>query len=196
MRSPTRTTPVAIPSAARFSTVVGRREEPRREVVGDDAVDLLGHATVEAPEPGLHVGDGDAGLRPDQRTGESGVRVAVHEDGVRPCGVDHPLERKEHPPDLLDPAPAADPQAVVGRAQVELREEGPRERRVPVLARVDEDHVVARAERRRQGRGLDELRTRADDVEDPHGWRPGRSARRGQAAYGAATRSAAGTPAP
>ena len=42
----------------------GRAEQPGREPVGDDAIDLLRHAAVERPQPGLDVGDRDGAASP------------------------------------------------------------------------------------------------------------------------------------
>ena len=71
-----------------------RREQPAREVVGHDAVDLLGHPPVEAAQAGLDVRDGDAELRRGERPGERRVRVAVDEHRVRPLGDEDRLERR------------------------------------------------------------------------------------------------------
>ena len=67
---------------------------------------------------------------------------------------------------------AADAEAVVGPGEAELGEERAGHRLVPVLARVDEDLVVAGAERGLERGRLDELGSCPDDAHDPHGaWR-------------------------
>ena len=71
-------------------------------------------------------------------------------------------------PGLVGAAAAADPEAVVGPRQAELREEDAGHRLVVVLAGVDEDLVVARPQHRLQRGGLDELRPRPDDGDDAH----------------------------
>ena len=48
-------------------------------MVGQDAVELLGHRAVEGAHPGLDVRDRDARLGAGQRAGERRVRVAVDE---------------------------------------------------------------------------------------------------------------------
>ena len=65
-----------------LSRDLGRREQPRGQMIGQDAVDLFGHAPVEASKPGLHVGHGDVQLRSRQRPGQRGVGVSVDDDGV------------------------------------------------------------------------------------------------------------------
>ena len=55
-------------------------------MVGEDAVELLGHRAVERAHPRLDVGDRDAGLRGGQPAGERRVRVAVDEHDVGPLG--------------------------------------------------------------------------------------------------------------
>ena len=99
----------------------GRREQPAREMVGDDAVELLGHRPVEAAQAGLDVRDGDPELRRGERAGERGVGVAVDEDGIRPFGEQDRLEGEQHPRGLLRVRPATDAQRVVryaaGRAR-------------------------------------------------------------------------------
>ena len=85
MTSPTSSTPRVMPSAARFSTAVsdGQKQEPR-EAVGDDPVDLLGHAHVEGAQAGLDVRQRHAELGRDEGSGERRVGVAVDEHRVGP----------------------------------------------------------------------------------------------------------------
>ena len=86
----------------------------------------------------------------------------------------HGLESLEHPRGLLAVAAGADAQHVVGLGHPELLEEHLRHRPVVVLAGVD-DHVSpvgeAPPQRGDHRRGLDEVRPRADDVEQAHGGR-------------------------
>ena len=60
------------------------RQEQRRQVVGDDAVALLGHRPVVAAQAGLDVADADAVLGRGDRAGECRVDVSCHDDELRP----------------------------------------------------------------------------------------------------------------
>ena len=71
-------------------------EQQIRQVIGEDAVDLLGHRSVEGTEPGLDVGYRDFQLRRRQRAGECRIGVAVDQHAVRPLLGDHFLDRNQH----------------------------------------------------------------------------------------------------
>ncbi len=147
---------------------VGGAQQQRREVVGEHAVELLGHAPVERAHAGLDVHDRRGGLRCSERAGERRVGVAVYEHRVRCQLGDQRLERAEHACRLPGVRAAADAQLAVGPRQSQLGEEHTRERVVVVLAGVHEHLLVALAQRPRHGRCLDELRPVADDCEDLH----------------------------
>ena len=123
IRSPTRTTPVRDPLGAQvLDRGRRRREEPARQVVGDDPVDLLGHPPIEAAQAGLDVRDGQPELGGDQRAGQRRVRVAVDQDGVRPTigrgsargrpasprSARHACRRRRPARDPAPPGPALD----------------------------------------------------------------------------------------
>jgi hypothetical protein len=147
---------------------LGRREEEARHTVDQDAVQLLRHRAVKGAEPGLHMGDRDAELRRSERAGESGVRVPVDEHEVGLLRDDRGLDPGQHARRLLRVAPGARLQAMLGRLEAELVEENLRELAVVVLARVQEDLVRPVSQRKREGSGLYELRTVADDRKDSH----------------------------
>ncbi len=86
-------------------------------MVGHHAVDLLGHASIEASEPSLNVAEANAALRRRERTGEGRVRVAIHEHGVGLLGLQDGLQCEQHSPCLLSVAPAATPSACSGRGR-------------------------------------------------------------------------------
>ena len=63
---------------------IGGREQQVRQVIGDDAIDLLRHPAIEAAQPGLDVRERDVELGRRQRRGQRRVGVAVDEHGVGP----------------------------------------------------------------------------------------------------------------
>ena len=138
-------------------------------MVGQDAVELLGHRAVERAHAGLDVRDRHAGLRSGERAGEGRVRVAVDEHGVGRLAGDQRLERAEHARRLRAVRPERDPELTIGRREAELGEEHRREVVVEVLPSVDQELLVAFAQARRYRRRLDELGAVPDHREDPHG---------------------------
>jgi hypothetical protein len=145
-----------------------RAQQQIAEVVGEHAVELLRHAVVERAHAGLDVNDRHARLGRRQAARERRVGVAVHEHGVRRELAEQRLERSQHAGRLLAVAAAADRKLAVRARETELGEEHARERVVVVLTGVHEDLLVPLTKRARNGRGLDELRTVADDCQDLH----------------------------
>ena len=135
-------------------------------MVGEAPVDLLRHPRVEAAQPGLDVGHGDAQLGRGQGSGQGRVRVA-HDDHQRGCDLlDHLLERLQHAARHPPVGAGADAEMAVGARERQLLEEGVRHLAVVVLAGVD-DHLPHVAPQRAGERPqLDELRPRADDGQD------------------------------
>jgi hypothetical protein len=146
-------------------------EEAVGEMVGDDAVQLLGHRAVEAAQAGLDVGEGDLHLRRGQRRGHGRVDVAGDDREVRALLLQDGLEPLHHPRRLLRVAAGADLEHVVRLGHAELLEEYLRHHPVVVLAGVDE-RVAALRQARAQGadhrRRLDEVGPGPDDVDDAH----------------------------
>ena len=141
----------------------GGAQQQRRGVVGEDAVELLGHRPVIRAHPGLDVRDRDLRLRGRQRSRQRRVRVAIDEDDVRSLLGQQRLQRRQHRRGLARIAPAARVQAIVGPRQPELVEEDPRQRVVVMLTRMDEHLGRHRAQALRDRRRFDELRPVADD---------------------------------
>ena len=70
------------------------------DVIDDPAVDLLGHALIEAAVAGLHVEDRNLlPLRGDG--GEAAVGVAQDEDGVGPSCAEHRVDLGDDQADRL-----------------------------------------------------------------------------------------------
>ena len=144
------------------------REQHVRQAVGEDAVDLLRHAPVERAQPGLEVGDGDAHLRRGERAGERGVHVAGDEHDVG-LGVDQDLlERRQHLGRLHAVGAGADAEEDVDLGELQVGQDLVGHPAVVVLAGVDDDLAerLPALERGDDGRHLDEVRARADDVDD------------------------------
>ena len=116
-------------------------EQELGELVGDDAVDLLGHRPVERAQARLDVSDRDEQLRGGERGGQRRVHVPGHEHDVRLRLEQHRLEPLHDRGGLLRVRSRADPERVVGVADAELLEEDLGHLAVVVLARVDE-HVL------------------------------------------------------
>ncbi len=92
-------------------------------MVGQDAVELLGHPQVEGAHARLDVDDGDAGLSRRQASCQGRVRVAVDEHRVGLLGGEERLERAEHAGGLRGVGGPGDIQLAVGPGQAELAEE-------------------------------------------------------------------------
>jgi hypothetical protein len=147
--------------------VAGRRGRRAQQqvggVVGEHAVELLGHRAVERAHPRLHMGDRDPHLRRGQRAGQRRVRVAVDEHHVGALGRQQRRQRGQHAARLLGVGAAAQLEQVLGPRQLQLVEEDLRQLRVVVLARVDEHLLGGVTEPGRDRGGLHELRSVAND---------------------------------
>ena len=66
-------------------------QEQVRDRIGDKAVDLLGHGTIEAPQPRFDVRDGDPQFYGSQGGRQRGVDVAHHEHAIERGAAGWPL---------------------------------------------------------------------------------------------------------
>ena len=141
-----------------------------REAVGDDAVDLLGHAHVERAQPGLDVRErARCSLAAASAAGERRVGVAVDEHRVGPPIEDGALDADQHrAPSARRASPSRRSSRTSGSAEAELLVEDARELVVVVLARVGDDELDVLGELGVQRRGLDELGPVAGDGEQAH----------------------------
>lgn len=136
----------------------GGAVETGGKVVGDDAIDLLGHAAVAAAQAGLHMGDGDVEFCGGEGARDGGVGVAVDEQPVGADGQELLLDAGEHLRGLRAVRAGADAEVGVGGAQAELGEEVVRHGRVVVLAGVEQElRGPGGGERGGAGAGFDEL---------------------------------------
>ena len=141
----------------RGEAVVGQR-------VGHDAVDLFGHAAVEAAQPGLDVGQGQRHLVGDEAGGDRRRDVTHHHHEIRAGVGQHRGQAHHDLGGLGDDRAGVDPEVDVGPRDLELGEEPPGHAVVVVLARVNEPRPELRMVPHlgQQGRGLHEVRARAD----------------------------------
>ena len=149
--------------------LIAVEEEMLGEDIGDDPVDLLGHRPIEAPQPRLYVGNGDQRLRRCQRRGERRVDVAGDEDQIGFLLGEYGLQPLHHQGGLLGVAAGADLEHVIWLGDAELLEEDLRHHPVVVLAGVDDRVAPVRVARPHRGdhrRGLDEVRTGTDHVDE------------------------------
>ncbi len=148
---------------------VVRAEEEPGEAVGLDAVALLRHREVAAPQPCLDMCQWNRRVRGRMCSRERRVRVPVDEHEVGFLRADVLRDRRLHRVD----ARRVEVEAVAGLRQAELVEEHLRHDVVPVLTRVEDDLVHAGGEQRTgEWGGLDELRAVPDDREDLHASEP------------------------
>ena len=138
-------------------------------MVGQDAVDLLGHAPVERAQAGLDVGDRDVQLGGREGAGERRVGVAVDEQPVRLPGDELALDPGQHLAGLGAVGPGADLEVDVRIGDAELVEEDARHLVVVVLAGVKKRLAVAPPKDAGDRPGFDELGACADDGQDVHG---------------------------
>ena len=152
----------------RLRRPLGGAQQQRRRVVGEHPVELLGHRPVVGAHARLDVGDRDAELRAGQGSGERRVRVAVHQQHVRPLLRDQRLERRQHARRLPGVGAAAEVEMMVGSWKLQLVEEDAGELVVVVLAGVDEHLTRALAQSGGDRGSLHKLRPVAYDGEYAH----------------------------
>ena len=146
-----------------------RREQHRRQLVGHQAVDLLGHRHVARAQPRLQVHHRHADLGGRKRAGERGVHVAHNQQRVRSLSLKQLLERHHRRAGLYRVRAAAHPERPRGRRNLEILEEDVRHERVVVLPGVRKARIDAgRRKRRHQRPHLDEVRACSNHNDDAH----------------------------
>ena len=144
-------------------------EEQLRELVGDDAVQLLRQRPVERAQARLDVAERNLELRRGDRGRHRRVDVARDEHHVGLGLEQHRLEPLHDARGLLRVRAGSDPERIVGLADPELLEEDLGQLPVVVLPRVHEDVlelVAAPLQLGRDRRDLHHVRPRADDRQD------------------------------
>ena len=151
--------------------LLGMDEQVVRELVGDDAVYLLGHGAIEAPQARLDVRDWDAELDRHERGGKRRVHVPGHDHQVRSLGDQQRFEPLHDTRRLYGMAGGANVQVVVRLGEIQLLEQHVRHHPVVVLPGVDHDVAVLgqAAAKLRDHRGhLYYVRACPDDVHYEH----------------------------
>jgi len=119
-------------------------------VVGEQAVDLLGHAQVTGADPRLHVGNRDMQFNGGQRRRQSGINISHHDYQVRLPGQQHFLKLDHDLPGLPGMAAGAYAKVDIRRRQIEVLKEDLRHLVIVMLAGVDEQRLY----RVCRGRGI------------------------------------------
>jgi hypothetical protein len=146
----------------------GGAEEHVARVVGQHAVQLLGHHPVERAHSRLDVRHGDAHLGCRKGAGERRVRVPVDQNPVGDDLRERTRKRGDHARGLLAVRAVVDVQLTVGCRDSQLVEEDPAEVVVVVLTGVDQHLVALLAQFAGHRRGLHELRPVSNDRRYQH----------------------------
>ena len=146
------------------------------EVIGQDAIDLLGHPAVVGAQPGLDVPDRHAELVGGERGGEHRVGIALDQHDVGALVDQDRLHAAHDRGHLVGRGSGAHLEVAVGLGQVELLEEHLVHLERVVLAGVEQQVRRAAADARAYHRShLDDLGPRADDDGDLHAADPPRA---------------------
>ena len=114
-------------------------EKQGRKLIGDDPVDLFGHAAIEATQARLHVGDGNVELRRGKCAGQCGVGIAVDQDPIGLFLDEDFLDSGKHLSCLRTVRPGADGQVVFRLGDFEFAEKDSGHAVVIVLTGVDDN---------------------------------------------------------
>ena len=98
------------------------RVEHVADLVGEQAIDLLGHRPIEAPEARLDMDDRDPLLDRHQTARQRGIDVSDHDYAARRRSVDHGLEAAHDLRGLLRMRPGAHVEIDVRCAQLQVGE--------------------------------------------------------------------------
>ena len=181
MRSPARL------RRSRFSSRVGRRRPQQvGDRIGDEPIDLLGHAPVAAAQARLEMHDRNPQLRADHRARGGRIDVADDDDPVR-------LARRAHtfsyaiitPPVCSAWRAAADFQVMVRLGQAQVPEERVRHVGVVVLAGMHDRRLAPGFGGKRvvERRDLHEVRARRGDQVDVQHFPRESGSKKGRRAY-------------
>lgn len=114
------------------------------DAVGDFAVDLLGHAHIEAPDARRKVCDGDSELLGGYRASHGGVHVSYHHGQVRPVIETYFFILDHGPADGLGMSITPYSQVNIRLGYAQVGKKGVAHVRVVVLSGVDDDRLEFR----------------------------------------------------
>ena len=129
-------------------------------MVRDYAVDFLRHPAIETPETRLDMNHRDMHFGGSQRTGESRICIAIHQNAVWLLGKQYVLNRHQHRTGLSPMRPRADAQVYIGRRNFQAIEKDAGHCVVIMLTGMHQNFLVALAQLPAQRGSLDELRPR------------------------------------
>ena len=154
--------------------ILVRRRLGRKAVVGhgigQDPIDLLGHRSVEAPEPRFDVGQRNAQLGRYQRPRQGRIHVADDQNEIGTCHREDLGQPLHDLGGLPDGRVRSNPEIHLGRRYPQVLEERTGHPMIEVLAGVDEAQVNLRIEREllNHRSDLDEVRSSPHDRGDVH----------------------------
>jgi len=145
---------------------LGRTKEIARDAIGEDAVDLLRHAAIEAAQARLDVGHCDVQLGGGQSPGQGGIGVAVDQHQIRFLCVQQSFDGHQHLRSLFAVRSGTNLQVHIGLGNPQFIKKKLRHIGIVVLAGVHEVLAMPGSQLRRDRCGLDELRPRPDNGDD------------------------------
>src|SRR5207302_1035513 len=110
-----------------------------RNMVGDDAVDLFRHASIEGPQPRLNMGNRNVKLGRRQRARQSRICITVHQCPVRPLISQNGFDCGQHSTSLFTVGARSNLKVVSRPGNLEFVEEDLRHVFVIMLAGVNDE---------------------------------------------------------
>src|SRR4051794_2077479 len=132
-------------------------------MVGNDPVNLLGHAAIVTAEPGLDMRHWNMQFGSGQRAGESGVCISINEDPIRLFSEKNILNSLEHRCGLSSVSSRTNSKIHFRWRHSEIFKEYSGHGMIVMLAGVNQDFLMHFPEFAAQARGFNELRPCAND---------------------------------
>jgi hypothetical protein len=152
----------------KLDCILRRAEKEIGDMIRHYPVDLLGHSTVKAPEPGFDMCNRDVKLGGGKSPGKSRVRVTVHDHEIRFLMKEDFFHPHQHIAGLLSMGTGTDIEMIVRSWDQEFLKKNIRHLRVIVLAGMDEDFSMVLPDLAGHGGTLDKLGPGTHDRDDLH----------------------------